>query len=438
MKKGKAVSKANAGPRASWFKLDNAAILFPTVASESITTLFRMQITLRSPINVTMLQEALDAIHPRYPYFLVRLRSGLFWYYFELIGKKPLLMADSRYPNQNIRIKKGGGFLFRVRAYRDRIAVEFSHILTDGSGAMRFLRSLVAEYLRLKEGIELGDDELRDASIDRPGSPVPAEEFEDAFRRYYDPSVPSPDPMPPAFHIPGTFEKNGIYHVTTAILPLKASLAKAKEKGATLTELLCAVYLASLQEMWLASRKPKSPFLRLMVPVNLRKLFPSVTMRNFSLYVIPGIDMRLGRYEFDEILGLVVHYMRSNVNKKELSRQIQRNVSGAMNPLIRMMPLFIKKPGGQFLYRKFGENLYSGCISNLGSADLPGALASFAEKIEFIPTGTPVTKTNVAVVSFGDSLYVSFGSLLKERELERLFITRLVKLGLKARVESND
>ena len=59
-------------------------------------------------------------------------------------------MSDTKYPQEKLPITKKGTFPFRVRAFQNRIAVEFHHSLTDGTGAITFLRALVGEYLRLQ------------------------------------------------------------------------------------------------------------------------------------------------------------------------------------------------------------------------------------------------------------------------------------------------
>ena len=38
---------------------------------------------------------------------------------------------------------------FRVICYKNRVAIEFFHALTDGAGGMVFLKSLMAEYTKL-------------------------------------------------------------------------------------------------------------------------------------------------------------------------------------------------------------------------------------------------------------------------------------------------
>jgi len=160
-------------------------------------------------------------------------------------------------------------------------------------------------------------------------------------------------------------------------------------------------------------------------------------MRNFSLYVTPNIDPRLGHFSFDEILEQVYHYMRVEVSDRYISQQIARNVRGELHPLIRVTPLFIKRLFGKIIYNGQGEFLYSGVITNLGKVSLPEPLNSEIEDIQFLSAPSPVTKTGCAVNSFGEKLFINFGRTIKEAHVEKLFFRRLVKDGIKVRIETN-
>ncbi len=75
MTKKKTISK--------WRRLDNTANIFPVIASESMSQVFRVSVTLKKEVRPELLQQALEDILPHISNFRVRLRRGLFWYYFE-------------------------------------------------------------------------------------------------------------------------------------------------------------------------------------------------------------------------------------------------------------------------------------------------------------------------------------------------------------------
>ncbi|MGC9778252.1 MAG: hypothetical protein HZR80_03325 [Candidatus Heimdallarchaeota archaeon] len=418
------------------YKLDNAATIFSLVTSSRIPCLFRMTATLKHSINVGLLQQTLENIIVRFPYYRVNLQRGLFWNYWEYTSGKPTIIKDSKYPSQKMPITKKGIFPFRVRAFYNRIAVEFHHSITDGTGALTFLKSLVSEYLRLT-GLEINDWQ----DIFRPGEEPHKEEYEDAFRKNYHKEIPDPKRISKAFHLPYKLEPKGVYNILTGIMPIKQVLQKSKELNVTLTEYLTAIYLDSLQEVLFSLplkvlKKNLKP-IRLMVPVNLRRIYPSKTMRNFSLYVAPFIDPRLGKYSFEEILKQVYHYMRLEVSDKYINQQIARNVRGELNPIVRYTPLFLKKLFGKVIYNGEGEFLYSGVITNLGKVSLPEPLNNEISDIHLFPAPSPVTKTGCAVVSYEENLYISWGRTIKETIVEKTFFRKLVKEGIEIRIETN-
>jgi hypothetical protein len=420
-----------------WYVLDNAACFMPAVSDKTVTLVFRVSAGLTERVKLPELERALANIAPRFPYYLVELRKGFFWYYLEPFKDKlPEPVADSKYPCVNMHVRRRGRFLFRVRAYRSRIAVEFCHVLTDGTGALTFLKALLLEYYRLL-GVETPDPK----GIFLSGEEPSPEESEDAFNLYCKDKVPFAGIDRKAFHFPAHGLLPGQYRVTTGIIPLPAIIAKAKENGATLTEFLVAVYFASLQDIFhglpAPVRRGMHPLLAVQVPVNLRKLFPSKTMRNFSLFVLPSLDTRLGLYEFPEIVKRVHHYMQAAVHEKDISMQISRNVAGGRKIFIRALPLFMKGIAAKLVYKRMGDDTISGFISNLGAVELPEPLAGRVERFEFIPAPSRRCKTNANVVSYKDRLFVCFGSLAASTDMERLFFSKLTAMGLSVAVESN-
>ncbi len=418
------------------YSLDNAAIIFSLVSSPRITALFRFSSTLKDPVNISLLQQALENILVRFPYFRVNLRKGLFWFYWKTNYGIPKVMTDSKYPCQEMPIRKKGIFPFRVRVFQNRIAVEFHHSLTDGTGGITFFKALLAEYFHLK-GVEVEDW----GDIFRPDQEPLKEEAEDAYRRYYNKNVPRIKRLSNAYRLPYKLEKAGVYNITTGIIPVSELIKLTKELNVTLTEFLVAIYIESIQDILFSL--PKRERLRVIKPIrisvfiNLRRIYPSKTLRNFSLMLMPGIDPRLGRFSFAEILKQVHHYMKYEINDKSVSQQVKRNVQASIHPLVRLIPLRIKQLMGRPIYMELGEKLYSGSFSNLGSIKFPKELEEQIESFHFIPGSNPIRKVGCTIVSFKDNLYVTFGRVCKETEVEKHFFSKLVKLGIPVKIETN-
>ncbi len=420
----------------NWYKLDNAGKIYPAILSRRITSLFRISLSLKEPVNIDLLEEANNRVIKRFPYYQVSLRRGLFWYYLDTNPRLPRIEGDSLYPCMRMPIKKKRMFLFRVRAYKCRIAVEFSHIMTDGTGASIYLKTLAAEYLRLKGVTIPADPERGIFSLEEP----PAEdEKEDAFKQYFNPKLPKPSRGARAFHLHQKLIPPHRYYLTTGIMPVEKVKTRAKELNVSISEFLIALLILSFQEYIInhIKRPGRVKPIRMNIPVNLRNLYPSGTMRNFFLSVEPWIDPRLGVYTLEEIAAKVHHYMRYEVDRRFLNQQISRNIKGEINIVNRLLPLLLKDLVLPVLYQFMGERNYTSGFSNLGRMELPGEMCPHVERFDFYPPPSKGNRIKCTAVSWQDRLHVSFGSLVEDTEIERIFFTSLRKMDIPVKIESN-
>ena len=429
------VDRRDFAEQQGWYQLDNAAVLFPSVVSGRTTTLFRVSATLNRPVNASALQRALTNIMPRFPYYLVHLKHGAFWHYLIRREGTPRVEADATSPCMDPPRGMRRTYLFRTRASGRRVAVEFSHILTDGTGALTFLRALLLEY-----ALQLGVAAPDSGGLFRKDEKPDPEEFEDAYARYFSRTVPSPEPSKEAFRLSSRLLPVGAYRTVTGIVPVSGLLRAAKERGVTITVLLAAVLAHSIYDLYLSLPRSKTSrkgnYVRVEVPVNLRNIFPTKSMRNFSLFVTPGIDVRLGPYSLDDIIELFHHYLKVEIEGRFINKQIARNIRGRRNPIVRVIPLAVKNLILPHLYFSKGEALVSTVLTNLGVVKMPDAVARMIEKFEFVPAPSKWNKTGCAVVSFGEQTCITFGRMIDETEVERRFFRSLVKLGIPVRIES--
>ena len=173
------------------------------------------------------------------------------------------------------------------------------------------------------------------------------------------------------------------------------------------------------------------------MPVNLRRFFPTKTLRNFITMIYPGVDPRLGQYTFEEIVEQVHHYMRYYVNEKFLRADITTNARTQSNPLIRIVPLYLKDFVVRQFYTKVQDHNSSAGLTNMGALRLPEGMGPYIDRFD-IYMGQPFSnRTNCAVISFGDVLTVNFASSIVEADVERYFFRKLVQDGIKVRIESN-
>ncbi len=415
-----------------WFRLDNAAKIYPSITSTRVSTVFRISATLYEKVEPNILQEALDNIIERFPYYKVNLKRGIFWYYFDYTTKKPLITKETFYPCMFMFFKRRNRFPFRVLYYNKRISIEISHIITDGTGATTFLKSLLVEYFRM-----IGFKVEKTEDIFTADEQIATEEMEDAFHKHYKKDIHNPARSKKALHFPFKLNKKGKYNIITGIISSKEILAASKKYHVTLTQFLLAIYFDSIQEfMKIYDLKRIRPVV-INVPVNLRKIYPSKTMRNFFISITPQIDFRLGEYSFEEILKLVQNYMEYMTNKKYLNQYIHRNVKNEKAVLLRLVPLAIKNIFMPIIYNRFGERNYTSSISNLGKITMPEPIDKRIERFEFYPPPSKGNVIKIGLTSYNDKVYISFGSLTENTEIEKLFFRKIRGMGIAVKIETN-
>ncbi|MBP5269799.1 MAG: hypothetical protein ILO42_02445 [Clostridia bacterium] len=416
-----------------WFRLDNAALIFPAIMKRRWNNVFRISVSLTGETDPEALSLAVENLKGRFPSFFVRLRTGFFWYYLEEINGKVPVVAEYAYPLTHMSRAQLSRSCILVLYYGNRFAVEFFHSVTDGTGGAEFVKNLTAEYLRVKYRVP---PVFEGGIVDPAEEPDPVE-LADRFPECAG-GFPVPEEDTKVFRMRGTPEPDRFRHLTTGIVPTGALIEAAHRHGVTVTAFLAAVMaeaVARLQDETLPRRAARP--VRIMIPVNLRRLFGVTTLRNFVLTVTAGFDPRLGEYSFDEICSLIRHSLAITATRQHMAAKIEANVRPAENRIIRAMPLFIKNPVMRMVYHFVGERV--GCInvSNLGSVSFPGEYAKFVERFEFIIGVQYSYPNNCSVVSCGGRTFINMIRSTKESELERLFFARLVELGLPVEIESN-
>ncbi|MDD2242400.1 MAG: hypothetical protein PHI08_04880 [Bacteroidales bacterium] len=418
-----------------WFPLDNAAKIFPAIISDEIPAVFRLTAVLKYPVKIKSLQETALLVEKRFPYYKVQLKEGFFWFYLENLPMHIPIEVDN-----GTLCKKfsKGEILMRILVAENRISVEFSHILTDGSGGLEFLKTLLIEYSKI-----CGADVSDEFPYIKSGSPISEEEYEDAYLRYFKDDIPPMIKQSKAFHLPYTLNSIPRFEQETCIISFRQIKQVANLKQVSITVYLAAVYLFVLQDIFetlpYSSRFKRRKMLRIQVPVNLRNIFPTMTMRNFSLFVTPGIDLRFGHYTFDEILRYVFHRIRLETEEKLINKNIARNVGGEKKMYIRGIPLFLKSALLRIKFYSLGTRQYSGVISNLGGVKLPSGTGDMIDHfIAISPTPNKMLKINCGIIGFGDKLVLSFGNVTRSKEFENKFKNFLQDQGIYMKMEIKD
>ncbi len=414
-----------------WFRLDNAAKIFPGQNSQSWSNIFRLGIVLKEKVEPERLEKALEKTLSRIPSFNVEIRHGFFWFYFKRNPNKATVGQDIRNICYRVKFKENDGFLFRLYYHENRVNLDVYHALCDGYGAMVFLSTLIGEYLRLGGHTVSCNQIVLDVN-EKPR----VEELEDSYSKYADSKVKYNRRDKWVYHPKGTKAPRHFNNYTSGTMSFMQLRAIAKKYGATVTELLAALLIDVHYKKQLAENK-KQREICIQVPVNLRKAFPSESLRNFVLCLRVKIDPNLGEYTFEEIIRSVSLQLKLANDPKLLNSLMTQNLKIERNPVARLLPLAVKNLGVGITFMITAEQTTTSLLSNLGPVVLPEDMACHVEKYYLYTGAGIVNSARCGVVSLGDNLVFTFSNCHKESDIEREFFTRLIKMGVHVKIESN-
>lgn len=415
-----------------WTRLDNAAIIFPSVAKAKNSTIYRISAVLNETILPVCLQKALNRTIRRYPMMTMRIHKGLFWRYMESSDEPLRIKREEDYPCHPLQDKINRESLLKVFYYRRRISVEVFHAITDGSGALEFLKTLVYEYLR-----ESGKNISPEGLVRTAASPVLPEEAEDSFHRCYIPGHPPKIRHSKAYQITGThFEPYGI-HVTQGVVSASAIRKIAKQQGATMTEFILALLMYMIYRQSSQDREDQRP-IKVTVPVNLRSFFPSQSLRNFFAITSVEISSRQEQSLF-KILCEVKEQTRKNIAKPFLQDVITRNINLEKIKIARFIPLLVKDWIVKNRYFYYNDKLRTCTLTNLGKIELPESMGPFVERMELVFYPTVNNPLNCAMCTVHDNLTISFSRTIRESRIIGDFFRYLAQeYQLEVKVYSNE
>lgn len=412
-----------------WERLDNTAHMFPVIANEQTSNVFRISVTLRELVEPELLQQALNIVLPKFDGFNVRIRHGLFWHYFEENGKPaPSVKMEKGFPCRFIRPGGNNNYLFKVSYYQYRINLEVFHVLADGMGAINFLKELTYQYLRLKHEVltSLCGNHLDDNTTLN---------LEDSFRKHCKEKAPIKYAVDPAYLIKGETLPAGEFGVMHGYLNLQELKAICKSKGLTINEYLVSVYVWNIYTEYLHSA-PSKKAIRIAVPVNLRPYFNSITTRNFFAIISAEFYAKEETYTFEDVCRIIQHSLRAQLKAEHLEEIFSYNVSCQQNPLLKILPLPIKHLGMRFVYGR-SALANTSTVSNIGKIEVAEPYKPYIELFHAFMAVSKGQHIKGTVCSYEDTLVFTFSYDLADNSLQRRFFRRLVEDGLHVEVESN-
>lgn len=412
-----------------WERLDNTAHLFPVIAGESMSNVYRISVTLKEPVQKDVLQQALDMILPKFDGFNLRLRQGIFWYYLEENGKPaPKVCEESTFPCRFIRQNKNRSYLFRVTYYKCRINLEVFHVLADGMGGINFLKELTYQYLRLSHPElqeKLGDSFSSDTSLNR----------EDSFLKNYKRKAQKGYQSKKAYLIKGEKLEPGEFGVMHGYMKIPQLKEVCRRYEVSINEYLVAVYIFSVYTECLHGMPSKTP-IRVAVPVNLRPFFHSITTKNFFAMVSAEFCPVKENYAFEEVLSLVCESLRDQINREHLEELFSYNVSNEKIWIARATPLFIKNIAMRQIY-KTSALANTGTVTNIGNIALSEDYEPYVEMFHAFLAMSKGQHLKGTICSYQDTLVFSFSYDLADVSVQRGFFRKLSSDGIDVEIESN-
>jgi len=401
-----------------WYKLDNAAKIFPPTSSKNDSKVFRFACELYEDIDEEVLQEALNKTLEEYPLFLSSLKKGLFWYYLETSSIMPVVTKEK----QRICEQMPYDLLFRVTYYKKRINLEVHHALSDGTGTLNFLKSLISNYLikkhKIKNKIIIDNTSIYEKEVD-------------SYKKYYKVSKGTKTKsIKKAYNLGGNRYPEQRIKIIEGIVPTKDILKISKEFKTTVTVYLTSILIKSIA-LTMNSREKKKPIV-ITIPVNLRKYFKSNTARNFFNTVFISYSVN-DNDTIDEIIKIVDTQLKENLKKENLSYKINSYSILENIFLIRLVPVFIKDLVLKLFHYKSNKE-QTIALSNIGIIDMPEELQKY---IKLFDVFNSTHSMHICMCSYLDNMTLSFSSHFINTEIQKNFFRELSEKGIDITINDN-
>ena len=428
-KKKKRKKEKKAYREIRWDRLDNTAHLFPVIAGENMSNVYRISVTLTELVQPDVLQQALNIVLPKMDGFNLRLRMGVFWYYFEENGKPaPKVREESNFPCRYIQQNQNHSYMFRVTYYKYRINLEVFHVLTDGMGGINFLKELTYQYLRLahpelKE--KVGDSLNSGTSLNR----------EDSFLKNYKKSSAKGYQTKKAYLLKGEHLGPGEFGVMHGYMQVPQLKEVCHRYGCSINEYLVSVYIWSVYTECMKGMPSASP-IRVAVPVNLRPYFNSITTKNFFVMVSAEFHPTKEVYTFAEVLAIVRDNLRSQINREHLEKLFSYNVSNEKLLAARAVPLFLKNIAMKLVYTK-SALANTTTITNIGNIGVDEEYRPYVEMFHAFLAMSKGQHLKGTICSYGSMLVFSFSFDLKDVSVQRGFFRKIAADGIEVELETN-
>ena len=445
------------GENLKWRRLDNSAKIFPLSAGKKYSTVFRISAVLKEKVNPKILEKAVEIALEKYDLFKVRMKYGFFWYYLEENSKKPIIEEEKDYPCKFIDPSKNNDYLFKVTYFDTKINIDIFHALTDGGSGVVFFREIIYTYLELLHPTVFNANERLTRKIDFSS--------EDSYLKNYIKNLKGNSSSKKAYILKGKKIRLGAISAIHEIIDINDLKKECEKYGSTVTQYLTAVLIYSIYEANYKKSKSKKP-IKVCIPVNLKKYFPSKTMSNFFSYITLEANMKeliekskndkkecnkgkvilndvdcktdllRSNNLFDTIVEFVKNDFKAKLTEEEIIKTMSKNVKLGTNLFIKFIPLELKKILVRLSYleiRKYTTITFS----NIGRIGIIGKYKEYIEEFLMLIAPEPVEKIKCSGCTFENKMSFTFTSILNDNNIERTFYNFLKSRGIKVKIESN-
>ena len=431
-----------------WRRLDNSAKIFPLSAGKKYSTVFRISAVLKEKVNPKILEKAVEIALEKYDLFKVRMKYGFFWYYLEENNKKPIIEEEKDYPCKYIDPSKNNDYLFKVTYFDKKINIDIFHALTDGGSGVVFFREIIYTYLELLHPTVFNANERLTRKIDFSS--------EDSYLKNYIKNLKGNSSSKKAYILKGKKIRLGAISAIHEIIDINDLKIECEKYGSTVTQYLTAVLIYSIYKANYKKANSKKP-IKVCIPVNLKKYFPSKTMSNFFSYITLEANMKRlmeksksnnlrndeekienekENYLFDTIVEFVKNDFKAKLTEEEIIKTMSKNVKLGTNLFIKFIPLELKKILVRLSYleiRKYTTITFS----NIGRIGIIGKYKEYIEEFLMLIAPEPVEKIKCSGCTFENKMSFTFTSILNDNNIERTFYNFLKSRGIKVKIESN-
>ena len=461
-----------------WYELDAFAKTYSSIISEGRTTCFRLSALFSENIDLEILKNVVISLEKKYPFYNSELKKGIFWNYLQQKKTHFMIEEEKTYPCTDIQKDNP----LRIIYFNNKLSIEIAHFLTDGKGATLFFQDLIEEYLEKRYFLENFEKDKKNNLIYKTEKKKEIEiekinkiinfgkkinknekdfenkkseknffektkellgndsglknsqknEYVDLYEKYMR-KVSKETTIKSAFHLPMKILEKGQYHITTGEIDVESLKEESKKYRTTIGKYLLSVYFKILLDRYSQAKNP----IVIGVPVDLRKIFEETTYRNFFINITPSMDASLGAYTLSEIITYLDNYFALKITKKEFYKSIYKAMNPIQNIIIKSVPYLIKRMFFPFIFDYYGERGYTTGFSNLGIFKVNKKYEKYLKGFRFLPPPSKRCKIKMGVVSDFNKVYVNFGNLTANYDIERDFFVYLRKRGIKSKIITN-